>query len=100
MTKKYIYIKNKKKCIRTPSFSASGMLSRTMPLLLRPAQSVGRNGRMATEGAAVAAAAAADVAASCSGTDCPPSGGVDTLANESRAEVLLSLVRLGANGKG
>lgn len=65
-----------------------------MPLLLRPAQSVGLVARIATVGAA-----GADVATS-SVNNAPVPGGVATLADESRAEVLLSLVRLGASGRG
>lgn len=65
-----------------------------MPLLLQPAQSVGLVAQKATVGAA-----AADMATSLV-NKYPLPGGVATLTDESRAEVLLSLVRLGASGRG
>lgn len=65
-----------------------------MPLLLQPARSVG----IVTQKATVEAAAA-NVATSLENNH-PLPGEVATLTDESRAEVLLSLVRLGASGRG
>lgn len=77
-----------------------------MPLLLRPAQSVGlvvrKAGLVARNTAAVGeGVAAANVERATSfGNNFALPGGAATLIDESRAEVLLSLVHLGASGGG
>lgn len=84
---------------------ASGLFSTDSPLLLRPAQSFGPEGTRAPAAAAAvvrAPSAGAMVQGSSAAASAVPEGGSNTalLAEESSAEVLLSLVRLGGTGRG
>lgn len=89
-----------------------GLFSTEMPLLLRPARRLGSEGSRAPASgpavsavaiapAAVAAAAAGATSSDFSRTGAPSGVAAGLLAEESRAEVLLSLVRLGGStGRG
>lgn len=84
----------------------SGLFSTDSPLLLRPAQSFGPEGTRAPAAAVVASAAPAGTTvqgSSAATSTTVPAGISDTaalLAEESRAELLLSLVRVGGTGRG
>lgn len=82
----------------------SDLFSTDTPLLLRGSQSFGPEGARAPAAAVVTSSASAGVMVLgvSAAASTVPEGVADTalLAEESRAEVLLSLVRLGGTGRG
>lgn len=75
------------------------MLPSAMPLLLLPAQGFGADD-VAVAPPATTAEIRTKVATTLGSNAIPLPGGAARLADESRAEVLLSLVRLGGSGRG